>query len=767
MNKTNVTSHTHELGCLGQGCVDLKCGKLVFDVEDFEWEGNRMPLSIKHLYDSNRSEHDTKLGRGWSLNMMQNISPTVFQHEGIEYEGYVFVTENGEELYFKESTESAGDSINGAYHFYEAVTDSDIKYNPVIRFIQMDDSYYLFDENGALIMMTDEFGNMTTVNYESGKITSITDAVGRSFLFSYNAAGYLISITAPDGTAVTYSYTGNLLTGISWLNGKKAVIQYVSSKPVAVLHQNAGSENLYKVEYEYSNGRVSKMTEYGVDEDVFVKGVSNSFEYSESSARTLVTTTEPKDAVEGEAEDIITKTVYTFDRDGNIISEYVYSEEMGNTGTRNNITPQSNDGGIVYNNNNLLLEHDFKMLANWSSMAGNSEQFWAFAGEHEAVFPYHKDGLMMTAGTDCVANGVYQQTIVLPAGSYTFSAYVRAFMDITGEADPGVYIRVTDVNENVLAESEHISESADYVRLVEPFELDEAQAVKVQILMNGAGIVLVNAPQLENNPVANAYNMLENGNFEHGTAGWTMNGAYVTTEEAFNMEKALGISSELDIEKYAYQNVSVNPLNSTRETFTLSGWAKGYGIANREHDNSKEPVFRLRAVLRYSDTVEGEADEEEFFADFSPYTEDWQFAAVQMEKSKRRAVDYVRVYCECSYNSGEAYFDDIQFIRDSRERNLTAEDFEEEFTDEEDTEDSTETIEEFEEAKDNYGNVLTETIFNEAGTEAIYRSFGYSSNGNNLIRETDARGNETFYTVDDSTSRNTQITDRCGNKTAF
>ena len=39
--------------------------------------------------------------------------------------------------------------------------------------------------------------------------------------------------------------------------------------------------------------------------------------------------------------------------------------------------------------------------------------------------------------------------------------------------------------------------------------------------------------------------------------------------------------------------------------------------------------------------------------------------------------------------------------------------------------------------------------------------------GNNLVEETDARGNKTTYTVDGDTSRNEEVTDRLGNKTAY
>ena len=82
----------------------------------------------------------------------------------------------------------------------------------------------------------------------------------------------------------------------------------------------------------------------------------------------------------------------------------------------------------------------------------------------------------------------------------------------------------------------------------------------------------------------------------------------------------------------------------------------------------------------------------------------------------------------------------------------------------------------FEEAKDAFGNALTETTFTDGEFGTIYRSFGFNADngqlvgndaGNNLVRETDARGNKTNYTVDSLTSRNEEIADRLGNRTAY
>ena len=53
-------------------------------------------------------------------------------------------------------------------------------------------------------------------------------------------------------------------------------------------------------------------------------------------------------------------------------------------------------------------------------------------------------------------NGVYQDTVTLEAGEYTFSAYIRILSAFYGVNNAGAYIRVTNTDGKVLAESEHI-----------------------------------------------------------------------------------------------------------------------------------------------------------------------------------------------------------------------------------------------------------------------------------------------------------------------
>ncbi|MBQ8407892.1 MAG: hypothetical protein IJY39_03420, partial [Clostridia bacterium] len=558
---TSYRTHTHELGRFGQGSVDLQCGNLMFESEDFAWSGNRMPVTIKHLFNSalagypytNNSSikletadfSEMKLGYGFKLNIMQSMVASTFVHEGTSYSGYVYVGENGEETFFKmSSTKKCCDSASQYYNLFEDVNGGDMLYDPEKRTLKQGEDTYQFDASGRLVKISDATEkNHIVITYTSNRISSVTDGADREFGFGYNNEGQLLSIEAPDHTLIQYTYTDNLLTGIVYPDGKKAVIAYSSNEPTSVTLKDANDNQVYKVAYTFDGNRLTDITEYGANDTV---GAKSTYSYSVASARTLVTTTEQKDTDDGETANNVITTTYTFDDDGNIVSEYVYSTDtgkVGGDGEESGINPHSGDGGagIVSNINNLLTGHNFESLSAWSEMPRNCGDLYI---SNYAYEPYAKFGktviLMRSENTECAENGVYQVTNSLPKGQYTFSAYIRPTVSFSG-TDAGAFIRVTDTSGNVLGVSERLVKSdSEYTRLIVPFELATAQSVQVQILVNGKGTIYANAAQLENNPYANAYNMLENGNFERGTSGWTCSdGVYSTTGTCFNMSKSL------------------------------------------------------------------------------------------------------------------------------------------------------------------------------------------------------------------------------------
>ena len=797
--------HTHDIGRFGKGMVDLSKGCLTLESTDFAWAGNRMPVTIKHIYNNMLGDRrytedgyiqlhvadffDVNVGFGYRLNIMQSMVRANFMYDGVGYDGYIFTDEEGNEMYFKASDECLVNSNNESYMLYEHIGDEETLYDPELRTFTYSGRKYDFDSKGRLIKITDSYGNTNEINYTSGMITSVTDGAGRSFDFSYTGDGYLASITAPDDTSICYSYTDGYLTGITYPDGSKAEIDSGISGPHSITLKSSDDKNLYRVSYTYGTGGVYSVTEYGVRDGEFVKGASSEYSYNIAAKRTVVRTTQVKDECEGETQDTYFKTVYTFDDDGNITGEYAYTEDTGNVQVSGEagINPYMGDGGMSYikGSDNRLINHNFTSLVAWNEEKDSCGDATILLNEGGAL--YGNNCVRISSDNVCTCSGgINQMTYFDPDGdTYTFSAYVNVIKEFTGPNSPGAFIRVTDMEGNVLSESEHIKRKTDgYVRLATTFSGHKGY-VKVHILVCGKGIVYADGAQLEKGEYAGEYNYIENGSFNKGADGWNIIGSTPNfASESFDSGSALMIGSDFRFIQYAYQVVPVKTYRDNRETFTLSGWAKAPSIPVKDRGEERQTTFRLRAVIHYYDKKEG-SNTEEFYADFSPCTDEWQYVSLRFAKSKYRSVGYIRVYCEYEMNNGEAYFDGISLVRNSLETGLSQEDFT--ATDSSIEENVPENVQEEAslgkheqddtdsgEAHDEYGNVLTETTYKNGIYGTIYRSFGYNNcccglpnSGNDRIRETDARGNDTLYTVDADTSRVTSVTDRCGAKTAY
>ncbi len=759
---TDGRSQTHQLGRFGQGSVDLKSGNLTIEAEDFAWGGNRMPVTIKHLYNGfiynkqytanptiglNSANFDAmKVGYGFKLNVMQSMVKNADND-------YVFIREDGNEVIFK-VTENTN-------IYKSSAEEGELLYYEAEQLLENGDEYR-FDELGRLISITDEYQNVTQYTYTNNRLTKITDPVGREFSLYYNASGYLTQITAPDGLQISYSYDGDLLYLIEYPSEKKVLITYNGQKPSAIT-LSEGYNEVYKIFYTFSGYNVTEIKEYGFDANgTEVEGKTTTFNYSTASNRTVVSVTDEPD------------NVYVFNDEGDIVSEYIDASGIKNAVDGGEDTENENKAGFVSNISNNLKNHNFKGLTSWLTKANNHSDTVIESKEDEANAKYGKHYLLLNIKDEsALQNGVYQSTSTFGEGEYTFSAFVKVKSGFDTE-NSGVYLRISNAdNGAIVAQSEKITVTdGDYIRLSASVLLDDNMNLLAEILADGKGEAYISAAQLEKNSYPNAYNMLENGHFINALnneSGWqSESGAVVFDEEKFGYRGALKLVGNINGEVGAHQTVEVKTADSTRETFKLSGWAKGYSKPQNVGENSSE--FALKAIIKYAD---GTTCEET--AAFCDYVTDWQYTSVEFSKDAFKAVESMDIYCVFNYNFDPVYFDNIELVRTMVETDLTEEDFltdedGEDTTDTEavnDTQNAEEDSDEFEELLDAFGNTLTETTFTEGELGTIYRSFSYDENGNHLAGETDARGNVTRYYYNPNYSLNEETTDRLGNKTQY
>ncbi len=327
--------------------------------------------------------------------------------------------------------------------------------------------------------------------------------------------------------------------------------------------------------------------------------------------------------------------------------------------------------GIIYNIDNLILGHNFETDGYWRQCDSNRTNLTYYLVDNETESMFGTKMLCIESNlVKCFEDGVFYQANTFNSGEYTFSVYTRVINEIIGDNSPGVYIRVKDIYDNVIAESEHITkETTNFIRLNVSFKLEKAEILHVELMINGKGVAYFDGAQLENNGSANAYNLLESNNFQRSTA-WSLDWATYTNKDFFNMNRSLRLSGNCKEEHYSRQNVPIKKSASTRETFILSGWANGGKISGYKRKKDDPAFFRLSAAIRYFD---GEC--ESYNADFSPYKENWQFAFVEFEKQKYKEIKELNIYCECGYIEGDVLFDNIQLIRTGIKTNLTSREF--------------------------------------------------------------------------------------------
>ena len=783
---TSYRAHSHDIGSSCRTSVDIVCGNLMLECEDIAWAGGRMPVSISHLYNSALSDlqytaNDTaklptadfsamKLGLGFKLGLMQSmcaVDSLPFDIEDEDKSGFVYLDESGREVYFKKNGE-----------VYEDIEGSGMSYCAETRILTCGSEKYHFDEAGRLVSVTDEHENTKLITYTDGRITKVTDGVGREFILGYTD-GYLSSITAPDQSRISYTYIDDDLSSVTYPDGKRLSFAYTNTRLSAVILYQ-GDEPCYKVTYQYySFGGVYRVAEYGVENGAYLPGSNTTYDYSAASNRTVVAVKEQSDAEFGESDTNVIKIFYTFDEDGEVVSEYSHSTDTGNVGSEasgSGINPIPDNMGYAAPVVNLLRDHSFDSLDSWSNMEANDPEMSISLLQANQIATHGRSKLRMVAvNTEAIANGVYQSIPELDVGEYTFSAYVKGISTGSGE-DAGVYLRVTDTDGNILSESERVGKhDSDYVRVCTTFTLTEVKTVNVQILADGKCGAYIDSAQLERGGYAREYNLLTNGSFISDVTGWCGDCVYASGVH-FDAAGSLLIRGDIDREKKAYQDIPVNAFADIRETFTLSCWVRSNGIPTHEREGLQNTAFRIFAEVHYLD---GTTDEQIITADGCYAVVGWQYLSCEIAKGKFKTVDFIRVGCEYSYNFGKAYFDGLTLTRTGIETGLSADDFVEyaaedtdgEYISDADTEvegdEGEDTAPAFEELTDSYGNALTETTSSDGEFGTIYRAFGYTENGNDLIRETDARGNTTEYTVNGATSRNETVTDRMDNVTEY
>ena len=776
-------------GRAGTGYVNNFTGNLVFVREDMGFGGNRMPVSISHVYNANDAitpSDDTNsndsggnsfgLGVGWRTNFNQLVYR--WEINDVDKGYYIWEDSDGTDHYFEYDTELGkySDESNSEL----TLTDSG---NGTEKYCIEDKngncSY--FDTNGRLTKKTNnqQTKSSITITYDgtSNRISIIEDGVGRKYYFSYPSG--LLSRISYKGTGsneisyISFSYSGSHLTGVTNADGETSIYGYSNN-----LLSTAKDIDGYTLTYTY-NTPSQTWQPYRVQSVSESDGAAQGGSLSISYAHNQTTFTDHNGNVEIHQFNDYGNTVCIQDDEGH--AQYTQFALNTDKETENNTDATKKTNQLRLSSKlqntvgNRLKNNSFEDVVIWSS---NSASL-TLSQSAEAAYIGGKSMKMVSAVDGAVA--AYTSGFsVNPNESYTFSAYVKtesahAMIALQNTANYSIYI------------GSRLDPNHDWTRLQVTYTNTTNAAVTITpiLFLTTAGTAYVDNVQAEKAVSPSRYNLLDNGDFRHGSYGWTGYGM-TSADATIGIYSDLPPAGQLDNSVYritgnpqGYKQLVafVGSSGGAGDSYVISGWAKGNSVPIFESKENQREFKIVVALHNYDGTkTYGEAT-------FNPDSNQWQYSAAAVVAEK----DYhsMAVVIRYNFNANTVFFDGIQLYKeefgssytyDDEGNVISVTDLQKQTTTYEYANNDLTKIIENGNTKmsydyDDYHNVETATTQENLVYNFTYDAYGnnttvsitkdgstmsssatYSTDGNRLESTTDALGNETLYRYNKDTN---------------
>lgn len=653
LNTTGLESYwdatANGAGRAGTGYISNYSGNLVWIRTDLGFGGNRMPVSISHIYNSSdANNNEFGLGNGWRTNYNQKAYPS----SG----GYIWEDGDGTKHFF---------NWNSSKSVYEDEDGLELELTTLSNGVKISDkngnasyfdsAYRLYKmENNQAIKSSIKITYTDTTGF---KISTIKDGVDRTYIFTYSNG--LLSKIAYTGkgsselAVVTYLYNNGDLIWITDNDGQWSGYTYNSSH----LLLTATDVDGYMLQYTYTSGavnRISNVKEYQTSSGSSVLGGSLDITYTHNQTKFV-------------------------DHNGNVqISQF---NDFGNTIAIQDDKGRAEYAKYAWNSHSDATNSGNNSKANQLILASrmqNTVSNLIPQGNFESGGKWIELNSYITASisSDCAYFGNKSMKLLTIASSYVWSNLLYTDCDITFsayiKASPGIsaYLVFADINDNVVAKSDSVTVTQDWTRVEVHYTPSGTTALYPEIKIEGAGTAYVDGVQIEKMPTASRYNLLEYSDSWGGSSlasAWSKS-QYMATSDGVNWSTntatthldgyTLAITGDPQKEKYVSQ--TINQSGSAGDCYVLSGWAYGNSAPLSSYDG-QERKFGLKLIFNNTDGTTTESYVA--FNDDLPAGTNWQYAATPAVAEK--AYSSVTVQCLYNYNVNTVYFDGIQLFKES------------------------------------------------------------------------------------------------------
>lgn len=770
---------TSSAGRAGTGYVNQYTGNLVWIRDDIGFGGNRMPVTISHVYNANDStENLFGMGYGWRTNFNQRV---YHWDEDTAYgDYYVWEDSDGTDHYFLYESSKTYKDEDGLELTLTTSGSGTEKY--CIKDKNGNASY--FDTYGRLTKQTNNQATKSniTITYTTTSgllISTITDGAGRVYSFTYT--NNLLSKIAYKGkgtseiTYVNFGYTNSNLTSVTDKDSKVSKYTYTTNN----LMSSAQDIDGYKINYAYTTttagepNRIKTITEYSGST---AGGVLN-IEYAHNQTKF----TDYNGNVQIVQFNNMGNTISIQDDQGRAqYAQYAINDptspddtaaaaattESTSTAKGNQLLLASKLQNTV---GNVLKDSSFESSTLWT--ATSSAVTRAIDSTNKYMGSKSLKMVRSSAGT---AAGVYSTAFSVASGeTYTFSAYVKTG---TGAA----YLALNDGSTTVTSET--LAANSGWTRLEVSYTntSSAAKSVTARLMTAEAGTTYMDCAQVEKAPTASRYNLVENGDFTHSGYAWSSSTGRTTVTSD---DKAP--APQLDTYVYSMTgnpsgtnriSQTVNVSGASGDTFVLAGWAKADSVPIKD---TRE--FALIATFKNgSTTVNTSTVRFNYCADSSI---EWQYAASPIVA--KGTFTSITIELAYDYNANTVYFDGVQLYKEEFGNSYTydedgniisVKDVQSQTTSYEYTNNNltkqtlpsgaalTYTYDDWHNVKtatsdtgvvynfayDTYGNNTSVSIV--SGSVKLTSSAAYTTDGNRLSTTTDAAGKVTTYSYNENTN---------------
>jgi len=277
--------------------INIATGNVTVHTVDFQSGVSGLPTRL-HLkferYYNNRTAYNSPLGYGWTHNYNVSVIPA-------DAGGIVGVRrESGQVLYFK-------DAGGGAFTAPEGAHNKLLRVNNQYLFTTTENITYTFDEQGRLLSIADQHGNMLTMSYDiddTDKLVEVSDAFSRSIRFEYSyVEGLITKMTDSGGGEYLYEYDSvwrNLIEVTYPSDGEAEKIEYEYDDPAddhnltGVIDENG---HIYTYDYDADDRAILSTAQGGVNRiDIDYSG-GDTVEVTNARGYKMIYTRELKDGI--------------------------------------------------------------------------------------------------------------------------------------------------------------------------------------------------------------------------------------------------------------------------------------------------------------------------------------------------------------------------------------------------------------------------------------------------------------------------------------